>query len=166
MTTTPAFQPLAPPPPESLRTLLDSELSVPSRVGHVALLLGASLMTTVVVSLWATEPVLPVRTQAGFALMTVVGVAWATFAAWVLRHRRPLYARHHVIAGRMAVLFTSLFVIAALAVGVSTGARAAYVAATAGLSLAAAAVVILVRAMQEQRRLVERRAILARERAR
>ena len=150
------------PSPDMLRTLLDAELSMPSRLGHVVLLLAALLMTTTVVALWVTEPALPTRTQVGFAGMTCIGASWVAYASWVLSRRRPLYGRQRVIAGRMAVACTSMFVIGALALGQVTGGRAAYTAGAAGLTMAAAAVVILVRARRAVSDLTARRDALER----
>lgn len=99
---------------EHIRRLAGEELSLRTRVGHVALLLAAAIMTAVVVALWVTEPSLPVRTQAAFGVLAAIGASWAAFAAWVLSRRRPLFARDRVIAGRMAVMFTTVFVVAAV----------------------------------------------------
>src|ERR671918_2584122 len=85
--------------------LADAELSVRSRLGYVALLLVALMMTSVIGALWMTEPVLPWRTQLAFGMMIVIGLSWVAFALWVLTHRRVLLARDSVVAGRMAVTF-------------------------------------------------------------
>ena len=103
---------------EQVRRLAGAELSLKARLGYVALLLGSVAMTVVIVSLWLTEPSLPSRTVLAFGAMAVIGASWAAFSAWVLSRRRPLFARDRVIAGRMAVVFTSVFVAAAL---VATG---------------------------------------------
>jgi hypothetical protein len=152
-----------PPPPEALRRLLDGELSLYSRLGYVALLLVAAMMTALVTILWVTEPALPVRTQAGFAVMILIGLSWMGFSAWVLKHRRPLLAGHSIVASRMAVVFTSLFVIGALAVGQTSGGAAAYPAALTGVVMLGVAIVLLVRARHTFARLMERRATLERE---
>lgn len=143
----------------SLDVLLDSQLSLRSRLGYVALLLAAAMMTTVVASLWITEPSLPARTQIAFAVMTAIGVSWVLFAIWILRHRRPLFAPHRIVAGRMAVTFTSLFVIGAIAVR----GPASYLAAVVGALMLMVAIAILLRAHREFARLAARRAELARE---
>ena len=140
-----------------LQTLAASELSLAARLRYVALLLAALAMTIVIVALWATEPALPVRTQAAFAVMTAIGVSWTAFASWVLTRRYPLFARDSVIAGRMAVLFACVFVAGALAVAVSTGMASAYAAAGVGGVMAAAAVGLLARAHREVARLTARR---------
>lgn len=150
-------------PTADLSRLVDTELSLPSRLGHVALLLAAATMTSVIGALWITEPALALRVQTAFAVMIAIGVSWVGFSVWVLTHRRPLLARHRIVAGRMAVAFTTLFVAGALAVGHTDGSAAPYVAATAGVAMLAAAIVLLVRAHRTVARLTERRRVLEQE---
>ena len=97
------------------------------------------------------------------ALMVVIGLSWVAFALRVLTRRRVLLARHRVVAGRLAVTFTALFALGALAVGYQTGRAAPYGAAAAGFVLLAAAVAILVQANRTFARLTERRRTLERE---
>jgi hypothetical protein len=148
---------------DAARGLVDTELSLRPRLGHVALLLAASMMSTVIMALWLTEPALPMRTQLGFAAMTGIGLSWTAFALWALTHRRPLFARHAIVAGRMAVTFTSVFVLGALAVARATGGPAPYAAAAVGTVMAGCAIALLRRAHRTSARLVERRDVLARE---
>jgi hypothetical protein len=145
----------------ALQRLTDAELSMPSRLGYLALLLAALTMTGVIATLWATEPVLPLRAQVGFGVMVVIGSSWVAFALWVLTHRRILFARHSIVAGRMAVTFTSLFVLGALLLGFTSGRSEPYKAAAFGLVMLGAAV--LVRAHRRFAQLNERRAVLERE---
>jgi hypothetical protein len=151
------------PPPADLRRLLDKELSRPSRIGYVTLLVASLTMTVVVASLWLTEPVLPARARVAFALMTVIGLSWTAFAGWVLATRRMLLGRDSVVAGRMAVTFTTTFVIGALTVGYMGGGTAPYAAGTMGLGLLAAAIALLVRAHRRVAHLTARRETLERE---
>src|SRR5919106_4219852 len=146
-----------------LRRLLDAQLSLRSRLGHVALLLGSAAMTIVVISLWLTEPALPTRTAGAFAVMTLIGLSWIVFSGWVLTRRRPLLGRDGLIAGRMAVTFTSTFAGGALAVRYSSGGEAPLAAAVMGLVMVAAAVALLVRARRTVARLTKRREALERE---
>ncbi len=153
-------------PPASaaaLKRLLDTELSMPSRLGYVALLLAALTMIGVIATLWATEPTLPLRVHLGFGLMIGIGVCWAAFAVWVLTTRRILLARHRIIAGRMAVTFTLLFVCASLVLGIATGRPEPYKAAAVGLVMLGAAAWILLHAHRSFARLTERRTLLERE---
>jgi hypothetical protein len=147
---------------EDIRRLANGELSVKSRMGYVALLLVASAMNAVVLSLWLTEPSLPARTQAAFAVMSLIGCAWVGFALWALSTRRPLFAKDEVIAGTMAVVFTSVFVAGALAAVMMSGAAAAYGALITGAGMLAIAVWRLVRAQRRFTRLAVRRAELER----
>lgn len=149
--------------PMDLRPLLDKELSRPSRLGHVLLLLASSAMTVVVTSLWWSEPELPARTEVAFAVMTLIGLSWAAFAGWVLTTRRPLLGQDGVLAGRMAVVFTTTFVAGALMVGYMDGGTAPYAAAVMGLALLAAAIALLIRAQRRVVRLAARRETLERD---
>jgi len=157
--------PSIPPPMSaaSLQRLADAELSLPSRLGYVALLLAALMMTAVVGALWLTEPALPRRAHIGFALMVVIGASWVVYALWVLTQRRVLLARHSIVAGRMAVTFTAAFVMGAFAVAMTSGGAAPYAAAVTGLVMLGGAVALLVRAHHTFARLTERRATLERE---
>jgi hypothetical protein len=146
-----------------LRPLLDRELSQPSRVGHLILLLASLTMTVAVASLWWTEPALPARTEVAFAVMTLIGLSWAVFAGWVLTTRRVLLGQDSVLAGRMAVVFTTTFVAGALTLGYVNGGRAPYSAAVMGLGLLAAAVALLIRARRRVVVLTARREALERE---
>jgi hypothetical protein len=143
--------------------MLDAELSRPSRFRYVASLLAGVTMTVIVASLWLTEPALPTRTRVAFALMTVIGLSWTAFAVWILTTRRVLFGRDSVVAGRMAVTFTTTFVVGALALGYMRGGAAPYAAAAMGLGLLAGAVALLVRARRRVARLMTRREALERE---
>lgn len=163
MTTGYIPEPASPVSVESLRQMVDAELSMKARVWHICLLLASMFMTIGIVSLWTTEPYLPARTHAAFGVMTCIGLAWSAFALRVLTGRRILFVRHRIVAGRMAVTFTSMFVIGAFAIGVFTGGRAGYLAAAFGVLLLTAAVLLLRRAQRafalltEQRQSLERR---------
>jgi hypothetical protein len=136
-------------------------LSLKARLAHVALLLASLAMAAVIASLWLTEPLLPMRTQIAFGVMALIGLGWSAFAIWVLRARRPLYARDRVIAGRMAVTFTSVFVGGAIAM-VVTGNAAAIGMLALGVVMLAAAVRILSDARRRFATLNARRAELER----
>jgi hypothetical protein len=146
-----------------LRPLLDKELSRPSRVAHLVLLMASLTMTVVAASLWWSEPVLPARTEVAFAVMTLIGLSWAAFAGWVLTARRVLLGRDGVLAGRMAVVFTTTFVAGALTLGYTNGGVAPYAAAVMGLALLAAAVALLIRAQRRVVHLTARREALERD---
>jgi hypothetical protein len=86
------------------------ELSLSARLFHAGLLLVSAGMSATVGGLLLTEPALPARTRIAFGVMTAIGASWAIFAGWVLSRRRVMLAKQRVIAGWMAVVFTSVFV--------------------------------------------------------
>lgn len=147
----------------ALAALVDNELSLKSRLGYVALLLAAMMMSAVIGALWLTEPALPQRTELAFGVMLLIGVSWIAFAIWVLAARRVLLAYHAIVAGRMAVGFTALFLLGALALALGAGSAAAWGAAAAGAGMLAAAVLLLIKARRKLARLVARRAELERQ---
>lgn len=146
-----------------LQRLADTELSLKSRLGYVVLLLVSLMMSGAVGSLWATEPLLPARTQIAFAAMVLIGLSWSGFALWVLNSRRILLARHSIIAGRMSVMFTSVYLCGALAVGYAKGGGGAFAGAGVGAAMLIAAVVVLRRAHRKFSELAARRQMLARQ---
>lgn len=143
-----------------VRRLSGQVLSLKARLGYVALLLLASGMTTVIGSLWLTEPSLPLRTHLAFGAMCLIGVAWAALAIWVLRARRPLYARDRVIAGVMAVTFTTVFLAGTVAAVIIANNAAAYAALLTGVVLWAGAIGALISARRRFAELSKRRAAL------
>lgn len=147
----------------ALQQLADRELSLKARVGYVALLLAAMAMTSIVGTLWLTEPSLPLRTQMAFALMSLIGVAWTIFAVWVLKFRRVLLAYHRVVASRMAVVFSSIVLLGGLSLGYVRGGPSAYALAITGGVMLATAIVLLLRAHRTVSQLVERRKVLERQ---
>jgi hypothetical protein len=146
----------------SAHALLNAELSTAARLGHVALLLGGAGMAIAIGSLWATEPSLPLRTHLAFGAMTLIGVAWAVYATWVLTTRRVLLGRHRVVAGRMAVTFAGVLVAGSLLVAATTGHPAGYAAAGPGVVMLGVAAWLLARARREVVRLTARRTELER----
>jgi hypothetical protein len=92
-----------------------------------------------------------------------IGLSWVGFAVWVLTHRRPLLSAHRIVAGRMAVTFTSLFVLGTVALGMTTSAAAAYAATALGLAMLAGALAVLRHGHVTTARLRQRRAMLERE---
>ena len=142
---------------EELRHLTARELSLPSRLRYVVLLLTASTMTAIVTALLLTEPALPLRTTIALAAVAVAGVSWVAFSAWVLTRKRVLLGRHRVVAGRLAVTFSSVFTIGALAVGYATSSRPPLAAAVMGLVMVSVAAALLVRARRRVAELSKRR---------
>jgi hypothetical protein len=143
---------------ERIRNIVDVELSKRGRVGHTALLLCASAMTIGLVTLWATETGLPLRTHIAFGMMVAIGGAWTAYAAWVLTTRSVLLARHRIVAAWMGVIFSSAFTVLFAIVGYTGNFGAMpYAAAGVELGLVAAAIVMLVRARRHFAELVARR---------
>jgi len=142
---------------EAARQIAEAELSMPSRVAHGALLAAALTMTMVIVSLWLTEPDLPLRTRAAFGVLTMIGASWSGYAAWVLTQRRVLFAWQRVVAGWLALTFTSVFTIGAFGIGIAANAPAGFAAGALGLVLVTAAALLLLRARRRLAALVERK---------
>lgn len=141
----------------ALRRITDQSLSPLARAAHVALMLVSLAMTILLVSLLATEPALPTRTQVSFGAMTAIGLAWVAYAAWVLRHRRSLLANQRVVAARMALVFSLVFTAGAGWLGFADDQPAMRWAACLGAVMATAALGILVRAHRHRAGLLARR---------
>jgi hypothetical protein len=146
-----------------LQHLSRTELSRGARLGHVVLALVASAMSIVIVSLWLTEPALPLRTRVAFAALTAIGAGWAVFSVWVLRSRRVMLARQRQVAGRLAVAFASVFTIGCLLLAVAGQAAAARPALAMGLVLLTLAIVVWRRAETAHATLLARKASLEQE---
>ncbi len=146
-----------------IQELAHGELSVKARLGYVALLLVASAMTVGVASLWLTESYLPMRTQVAFGAMSLIGGSWVALAVWALTTRRVLLARDRVIAGKMSVTFTALFLVGAIAAALRSGETAAFGAAAIGVVMFAVAWRVLSGARRRFAELSARRDALTRE---
>lgn len=148
---------------DDLRRLTASELSRPARMGYVGLLLAASAMTVIVTALLVTEPTLPLRASIALGVLAVIGLSWVSFAVWVLTHKRILFGRHRVVAGRLAVGFSLVFCIGALAVGSATSSRSAVTAGAMGVLMLVLATAMLIRAARSVEQLSKRRDELERQ---
>ena len=144
----------------SVQRLAGSELSLKSRLGYVALLLMSVSVTGVIASLWLTEPALPLRTQISFGAMNLIGLCWVVLSIWALTARRPLFARDRVVAGGMAVAFTSLFLAGAFAAAIIANTQAAYAVMALAAWMFALAIKVERRARQRYAELAARRAAL------
>jgi membrane associated rhomboid family serine protease len=145
--------------PQDLERALAREVSLPTRMRYVAVGLAGLCAAALITLLWATEPQpLPGRTQAAFAGLIAVGLAWAVLAAWTLAARRPLFARDRVLAARLALAATTLTTAVGTAVAAvrATG-LVALATALAGGALAAVAAVLLARARRHRSELLRRR---------
>ena len=146
-----------------LHRLAALELSPRARTGYVLLLLAAAAMTAILAALLLTEPDLPLRTSVAFAAMTLIGVSWVVFAGWVLSRKRILLGKQSVVAGRMAVAFTAVFTVGAIAIGYATQQPAAKNAGGLGLVMLLVAVLMWLRAKRHFTALSNRRQELERE---
>jgi hypothetical protein len=126
-----------------VQKLAEGELSVKARIGYVALLLVSATMTVSLLSLWFTEPFLPLRAQLAFGTMTAIGVAWAALAIWALTTRRILLARDRVVAGWMSVAFTALFLAGSIAAMLIAGSAAVLGSTATGAVMFAVALRVL-----------------------
>ena len=154
------------PPPRlaaDLRRLTVLELSLPARMGYIGLLLAASTMTAIVSALLLTEPGLPPRTSIALAVMAAIGLSWMGFAVWVLTHKRVLLGRQRIVASRLAVAFSSLFVVGALLVDYATASPSTLAAAALGALMLSVALSMLIRARRAFAQLSKRREALERQ---
>lgn len=142
---------------DDLRQLTALELSLPSRLRYLALLLASSTMSAIVIALLLTEPMLPRRTSMALGVLAVIGVSWMIFAAWVLTRKRVLLGDHRIVAGRLAVVFCTVFVIGALSVGLATARSSPFAAAAMGAVMLGVAVTMLARAKRRFAQLSRRR---------
>jgi hypothetical protein len=141
---------------EEMKERVRAEVSMPSRLGHTALMVAGLGMAALSTSLLLTEPALPGRAQAAFVTMTLAGVAWAAFAGWVLARRRVLFGRQQIVAARLAVAITVVFVAGSIAIRERTGSGAVITAA----AMCAAAIAMLWHAHRRVALLSERRRVL------
>ena len=143
-----------------IRERAGAVLSLKVRVGYVALLLVSVAMTVIIASLWLTESALPPHTHLAFGAMCVIGASWSLLSLWALRARRPLFARDRLIAGRLAVTFTSVFAAAGVAAVTISGSAASYVVLTTGVVMLVVAIRVLVTAARLHAQLQARRVAL------
>jgi uncharacterized membrane protein YfcA len=147
---------------KDIQLMLRAELSFRTRAVYLAGLLATACFAMALLSLWLTEPYLPVRTHVAFGLLAAINIGWSIFFGWALTRRKVLYARQGVIAGRLAVLWCSVFVVGALAAGYASGrSGAGFRAALMGLLLLGAAVFLLRRATARHEHLLQLKQSLA-----
>lgn len=145
--------------PKGLERALATEVSLRSRMRHVAVGLAGGCSAALITVLWVTEPhPLPARTQAAFAALTAVGLAWAALAGWVLSRRRPLFVRDRVLGARLALAVSvgTCAVGTALAATRGTTVETLAIALTGGVLIAAAGL-LLARAHARRRALLRLR---------
>ncbi|MGW1208286.1 transmembrane transport protein [Streptomyces sp. NPDC002499] len=145
--------------PRELERALAAEVSLRARMRHACVGLAGGCGAALIAVLWATEPhPLPARTQAAFAALIAVGLAWAAFAGWVLSRRRPLYARDRILGARLALTVTSLTGVAGTTLAAVRGTTTeALTIALTGTVLVMAAGLLLLRAHARRRELLRLR---------
>ncbi|MBC6457269.1 hypothetical protein [Actinomadura sp. HBU206391] len=134
------------------------------RLRYVLLGVAGLTVAALVGSLWATEPGgLPARTHVAFAALTAAGLGWAGFAAWVLSRRGPLFARDRVIAGGLALGFSTVATGGIALIAIVRGELTMLlIAVPTGLVLVSAATALLVRARAHRAALLRRKRELQR----
>jgi hypothetical protein len=127
--------------PEIPRVLQSAtkEFSWRRRLGQTLLLVASACGSTVVGSLLATEPGLPVRTRIALGVLLLIGLSWTAFWIWALTGRRVLLAHQKLAAARLALACTTLFCLGFTSLWLLTGEASAAVAAVGGLGLMGAA---------------------------
>jgi hypothetical protein len=142
-----------------VRAWIEGELSSRARFGYTIALLLDLIVGAVIASLLLTEPSLPARTRIAFGVMLAIAAAWAAFFGWTLTRRTLFPAYHRVVAARLAVAFTSVFALGALALALLAPdvRQTSLAAATAGGVMLAVAVIVFIRARSHHRALLARK---------
>lgn len=148
-----------------VKKMLADVTARPSRPQHLVLLLAALIGAGVSAALLITEPNLPSRTQYAFIALVAIGLSWAVFSVWTLNREGALLGRHRVIAARMGLLYSALFTIGILGMGLAEDwngkSRTSWYGALAtGVVLVVIGAVALRRAAMRFRELSSRRAEL------
>lgn len=147
----------------SLAEITERTLSRGERGFHLALTLFAAGMGTVLVMLLLTEPGIPMRTTIAFWVLLAIAAAWVTYGLRVLSARWPLLANREVVAGRMSLLFSAIFTIGTMLIGVANSGAAVTPATLLGGTMVLVALANLLRAHQRLAQLQALRARLERE---
>jgi hypothetical protein len=141
---------------------MQGELSGAARAGYTVLLLVTLFGAIGSAELLYSEADLPARTQAAFGVLIVINLSWAALAGWVLTRRKVLLGRHRIMAARLAIVFSSVFVLGTLLLAMSDQIRFGYGAAALGSAMVLAAFVLHQRARRDVARLQARREALER----
>ena len=104
--------------PDELLARLEAPLSLRRRVGYLVVALAGLTGSALIGLLWATEPGLPPRTAAAFAVLMAIGLGWAAFGGWAVTRRAPLFARDRVVAGWLGAGAWLAFTLGALTITV------------------------------------------------
>jgi hypothetical protein len=139
-------------------------LGLGRRIAVSALGVVGLAVATGLALLWSTEPEpLPATTRAAFAGMIGIGVGWALFAGWSLRHRYPMFGRDRVIAWSIASAGSAVLAGVASVIGFDRGWPPSAVGMLVVTALEGVfAITMLTRAVRRHRELVARRDELVR----
>ncbi|WP_436531963.1 hypothetical protein [Actinoplanes sp. HUAS TT8] len=105
--------------PDEVLARLDAPLSLRRRVFYLIVGLAGLTGSALIGLLWATEPGLPARTSAAFAVLVVIGLGWAGFGGWAVSRRAPLFARDRVIAAWLGAGAWLVFALGAVLIAVT-----------------------------------------------
>jgi hypothetical protein len=147
---------------EQVQEMARRELSTPTRIGYLLLLMFTLMGAGLIGTLWLTEPgPLPLRTQVAFGLLVAINLSWSALFGWVLSQRKVLFAIHGVIAGWMAVVFCSVFLLFGLAIGMSRmNPTMCIIVGAVGIVQLFVAIMMLKRSQRRRRELLARRHVL------
>jgi hypothetical protein len=148
-------------PPEYLRALVDSELSLAGRLGRVSLVVTSAMATAAVGIVGGTEPSLPSEARVLFSMIGVIGVTSSAFGLRALSDRGAQLAWHRVIACRMGVALAAMIVLGASIIGYLRDIPAAFAVAGFGLFLLVGTLALLRQEHRKFAALVARRDALA-----
>jgi hypothetical protein len=112
---------ISPPPAiEQVMTLVRGELSSRRRWFYRGVLLMASVMVAIILSLWATEPrELPLRLHVAFGAMTVIGISWIGVMIWILWRERCPTALDRIATGWVATGACGLFLCVTVGIAIA-----------------------------------------------
>lgn len=143
---------------EQAQRYVRDEASMKRRILYALLLFFDAGMVVLITALWTTESSLPLRTHLAFAGMLAIGLVWLALFGWVLTRHRPLFALDRVIAGRLGLAFTSLFLVWGWIITSQRGGWSAVLTVTlVGGTLVAVAAAVLARATRTRGALLHRR---------
>ena len=103
------------------------------------------------------------RTTIAFWVLLAIAAAWVAYGLRVLSKRRPRLANREVVAGRMSLLFSAIFTIGTMLVGLAHSGNVVTPATWLGGTMVLVALANLLRAHQRRAQLQSLRERLERE---
>ena len=127
-----------------MQRLVAAELSQPSRLGHVLLLVVSLIVATAIGWILGRRTVATAPNAGRVRGHRSIAVAWAVFSGWVLARRRVLFGADRVLAAKMGLAFSMLGAVGMGALGYRGGlGRGAYLGALGQALLCCLAAVLL-----------------------